>query len=257
MASPSKCLHQSSAFQPIKNNFMCTSQQVAIHNSEDMTASTMVEPPRGGTHKDSLIHDFHGIYNNHSCIVNNMQHQLPADHDDVSSKKIAATAPHCGSSTVVEMVEGNVGNYSINRSVSGSNNGSNGQNGSSTAVNAGGMNTENNNGIAGSSQGGDASGSGSGSGSGSANRIDQKKTSQREAALNKFRQKRQERCFRKKVGDVVLISRYHHSCFMHLLHFCCTFTPFVWPSKSFSLHFCLSNLSTREKVALEWRNYGA
>ncbi|KAK4272911.1 hypothetical protein QN277_021402 [Acacia crassicarpa] len=190
VASPGKCLYQCSAFQPIKNNFMCTSQQVAVHNTEDMTASTMLEPPRGGTHKDSPTQDFHSIYNNHSCIVNNMQHQVTLDHDDASSKKIAASAPHHGSSNVVE---GNVGNYSINRSVSSSNNGSNGQNGSSTAVNAGGINIENNNGIAGNSRGGDASGSGS------ANRIDQKKTSQREAALTKFRQKRKERCFRKKV----------------------------------------------------------
>ncbi|KAF7804506.1 two-component response regulator-like APRR7 isoform X1 [Senna tora] len=194
VASPTKCLYQSSAFQPIKNNLICASQQVAVHNTEEMTASTMLAPPGGGTNKDSPTQDFHGLYKNHGCIANNMQCQVPPDHDDASSKKMAAAAPHCGSSNVVEMlVEGNVGNYSINRSVSGSNNGSNGQNGSSTAVNAGGINLESNNGIAGNSGSGDASGSGS------ANRIDPKKSSQREAALTKFRQKRKERCFRKKV----------------------------------------------------------
>lgn len=201
VASPTKCLYESSAFQPIRNNLTRTSQQVAAHNTEDMTASTVLAPPRGGTHKDSPIQDFHGLYKNHSCVGNNMQHQLLPDRDGASSKKMAAAPPHCGSSNVVEMlVEGNVGNYSINRSVSGSNIGSNGQNGSSTAVNAGGINIESNNGIAWNSGSGDAIGSGS------ANRIDQKKTSQREAALTKFRQKREERCFRKKVTGMELYS---------------------------------------------------
>lgn len=214
MASPTKCLYQSSAFQPVKNNLICASQQVAVHNAEDMTASTVLAPPRGGTNKDSPNQDFHSLYKNHSCIGNDMQCQLPPDHhDDASSKKMATAAPHCGSSNMVEMlVEGNVGNYSINRSVSGSNNGSNGQNGSSTAVNAGGINKESNNGIAGNSGSGDASASGSGSGSAN------KKTSQREAALTKFRQKRKERCFRKKVTDVEFLS-FSLACTILSLHF--------------------------------------
>ncbi|KAI4349219.1 hypothetical protein L6164_009839 [Bauhinia variegata] len=196
VASTTKCLYQSSAFQPIKKNIICTSQQVASHNNGKMTATTMLAPPRGVTHKDSTIQDFHCHYENHNCIANHLQHQLPSDHDDASIKKMAAAAPHCGSSNVVEvLIEGNMGNYSVNRSASGSNNGSNGQNGSSTAANAGGTNIESNIEIAGNSGSGDASGSGSGS----ANRVDQNTTSQREAALTKFRQKRKERCFRKKV----------------------------------------------------------
>ncbi|KAK7345618.1 hypothetical protein VNO77_16225 [Canavalia gladiata] len=196
MASTAKCLYQTSAFQSIKNNLVCTSQQIALHNTEDTTA-TMLAPPKADRHKDSATDDFHRHCENHNCIANNMQHQLPPDHNAESLKKMATAAPHCGSSNVVEvLVEGNVGNHSINSSASGSNNESNGQNGSSTAVDAGGTNMESNNGLNGNSGSGDASRSGS------ANRVDQNKTSQREAALTKFRQKRKERkerCFHKKV----------------------------------------------------------
>ncbi|TKY52864.1 Two-component response regulator PRR73 [Spatholobus suberectus] len=186
VASITKCLYQTS-FQPIKNNLVCSSQQVVLHNTEDMTA-TMLAPPKVDRHKDSATQDFHHHYENHNCIADNMQHQLPPDHDAESVKKMATAAPHCGSSNVVEvLVEGNVGNHSINRSASGSNNGNNGQNGSSTAVNSGGTNIESNNRLTGNSGSGDASRSGS------ANRVDQNKTSQREAALTRFRQKRKER----------------------------------------------------------------
>ncbi|RZB72398.1 two-component response regulator-like APRR7 isoform X2 [Glycine soja] len=196
VASTTKCLYQTSAYQPEKNNLVCTSQQVVLHNTED-TMATMLAPPKLDRHKDSAAPDFHLHCENHNCIADNMKHQLPPDHDTESIKKMATAAPHCGSSNAVEvLVEGNVGNHSINRSASGSNNGSNGQNGSSTAVNAGGTNMKSNNGLTGNSGSGDASGSVS------ANRVDQNKTSQREAALTKFRQKRKERrerCFHKKV----------------------------------------------------------
>ena len=197
VASTTKCLYQSSAFQPVKSNLKCTSQTVVLHNTEDPTA-TMLVPPRVDTHKDLTTKDFHHHYENQNIIANNMKHQLQPDHDAESSKKLAAAAaPHCGSSNAVEvLVEGNIGNFSLNRSASGSNNGSNGQNGSSTAVDAGGTNIESSNPLAGNSGSGDASGSGS------ANKVDQKKSSHRQAALTKFRQKRNqrnERSFHKKV----------------------------------------------------------
>ncbi|RDY06744.1 Two-component response regulator-like APRR7, partial [Mucuna pruriens] len=195
VASTTKCLYQTSAFQPMKNDLVYTSQQVVLHSTEDTTA-TMLAPPKVDRHKDSATQDFHCHHENNKCIADNMQHQLSPDHDAESVKKMATAAPHCGSSNVVEvLIEGNVGNHSINRSASGSNNGSNRQNGRSTIVHAGGTNMESNNGLAGNSGSGDASGSGS------ANRVDQNKTSQREAALTKFRQKRKERkerCFHKK-----------------------------------------------------------
>ncbi|XP_010543355.1 PREDICTED: two-component response regulator-like APRR7 [Tarenaya hassleriana] len=112
----------------------------------------------------------------------------PRDHHahlvHISHRKL----PHCGSSNVYnEAVEGNAVNYSVNGSVSGSNHGSNCPNGSTTAVNVGGVNMECDN---------NAGASGSGNG------TDETMISQREAALTKFREKRKERCFRKKV-------RYH------------------------------------------------
>lgn len=87
----------------------------------------------------------------------------------------------------------NNGNYSINGSVSGSNHGSNGQNGSCTAATNGATNVESDNGTGGKSGADGASGSGHGSG------IEQNRSAQREAALTKFRQKRKERCYEKKV----------------------------------------------------------
>ncbi|MCD7452819.1 hypothetical protein HAX54_018260 [Datura stramonium] len=86
---------------------------------------------------------------------------------------------------------------SLNRSASGSNHGSNGQNGSSNAENAGGTNGNSDAKLAGTSRSGDdASGSGSGNSTDSFKLV-------RAAALTKFRQKRKERCFEKKV-------RYHN-----------------------------------------------
>ncbi|XP_050892230.1 two-component response regulator-like APRR7 isoform X3 [Lathyrus oleraceus] len=196
VASTTKFVYKTSAFQPIKSSLMRTSQQVVLHNNE-YTTIAMLAPPKIDTNKGSATQDFHYHYENHNNVTN-MQHQLPPENDAESLKKMTAVAPHCGgSSNVVEvLVEGNMGNYSINRSASGSNIESNGQNGSSTAINAGGTNIESNNGLAGNSGSGDASGNGS------ANRVDQNKNSQREAALTKFRQKRKERkekCFHKQV----------------------------------------------------------
>lgn len=90
-------------------------------------------------------------------------------------------------------VESNAGNYSVNGSASGSNYGSNGQNGGSTALNAGVTNVESENGAAGNIGAGAISGKNIGNGS------DEERLAHREAALNKFRQKRKERCFEKRV----------------------------------------------------------
>lgn len=104
----------------------------------------------------------------------------------------------CGPSNVfAEPLGGTATKHSLHGSNSGSNFGSNGQNGGSTAVNAGGIDMESANGIVGGDNG---SGSGRGSGSG----TDQNQLTQREAALNKFRQKRRERNFGKKVVGVPL-----------------------------------------------------
>lgn len=80
----------------------------------------------------------------------------------------------------------------MNGSASGSNHGSNGQNGSSTALNAGLMNLESDNGVAGNSGDGISRRNG---GIG----VDEDRVAHREAALTKFRQKRKERCFERRV----------------------------------------------------------
>ncbi|EOY18478.1 Pseudo response regulator, putative isoform 5 [Theobroma cacao] len=111
---------------------------------------------------------------------------------------VAQAAPQCGSSNLSSLphVEGNAANHSLTRSASGSNHGSNGQNGSSTVLNTRGMNLESENGVPG------KGGAGGGIGSGGRNVVDQNRFAQREAALNKFRQKRKERCFEKKRFDI-------------------------------------------------------
>eukprot|EP00258_Populus_trichocarpa_P049703 XP_024465722.1 two-component response regulator-like PRR37 isoform X2 [Populus trichocarpa] len=100
---------------------------------------------------------------------------------------IQAAGPRFGSSNMLSTpMEGNAGNYSMN--------GSNGQNESCIALNPRGINLESNSGAAGKDENpgtGDESGSRSGGG--------QNCFALREAALNKFRQKRKERCFEKKV----------------------------------------------------------
>lgn len=194
MASTVNCLHPSAAFQPVKNDSLSVPQQA--DNVNNVTTTTM-QAQSNCVHRESQIQQLCHPYDHTHQLAHNIQ-RVSSEHNDFSLKKISAAATHCGSTNVLNgHVEGNAANYSVNGSASGSNHGSNGQNGSSTAVNAGGLNMESDNGIGRKSRSGDASGSGSGSASG--NKVDQNKVSQREAALTKFRQKRKERCFRKKV----------------------------------------------------------
>lgn len=105
--------------------------------------------------------------------------------------------PRCGLSNVSDVpMEGHAANYSVNGSISGSHNGSNVQNGTSSAPNVARPNIESGTIIKNGAEGGNGSGSGP---SGSGNDIRQNQLSQREAAVNKFRQKRKERNFEKKV----------------------------------------------------------
>ncbi|XP_044497710.1 two-component response regulator-like APRR7 isoform X2 [Mangifera indica] len=201
-------LHQSHPFQPMKNDYLCGPCHVASGKGRSVMATSSLAQ-RMDTDQELQIQHLTQHYDNFHHLVYNMQkQQLLNDHDHLSLKKMAATVPHCGSSNVLGgLVEGNARNHSANGSVSGSNHGSNGQNGSSTAMNAGGMNIESDNGVVDKNGSGDASGSGSGSGCSS--RVDQNKFSQREAALTKFRQKRKERCFRKRVIQYMQIVIHH------------------------------------------------
>lgn len=142
-------------------------------------------------------------------------HDHPKQDEQTKNNNLSITPPLCGSSNMSgnNAPDGNNGqsgsnngygssgngNGSANGSASGSNNGSNGQNGysngqNSAAVTPAGTNGESDTGIgAVKSSIGGASGTGSGSG------VDINRSAQREAALTKFRQKRKERCFEKKV----------------------------------------------------------
>ncbi|XP_024980790.1 two-component response regulator-like APRR7 isoform X1 [Cynara cardunculus var. scolymus] len=145
-------------------------------------------------HRIQHIHHHHHVHHYH-----NIDEEEPlSNHGDFGLNKLGADAPHCGSSNIMGgPVEGNLETYSLNRSASGSKHGSNVQIGSNTAVNFEATNVESDVGLARKSGSGDASGSGNGSGT--RNRIDQHKSAHREAALTKFRQKREVRCFQKKV----------------------------------------------------------
>ncbi|XP_043702142.1 two-component response regulator-like APRR7 isoform X2 [Telopea speciosissima] len=190
--STAKSLH-SSALQPVQNGHLCPPQKAIPKKANDGAATVVQTEPKGSNQQIQIQHH-HYHYHHYHHHLHNLEPQQPPDHDDSSFKNMAAAGPQCGSSNVSDgPIEGNTGNCSLNGSASGSNHGSNGQNGSSTAMNTGGIKMESDNMIA------EKSGSGGGSGSGSRIGVDQNRFAQRVAVLTKFRQKRKERCFEKKV----------------------------------------------------------
>ncbi|KAL8241110.1 hypothetical protein R6Q59_014465 [Mikania micrantha] len=134
-------------------------------------------------------HHYHHHHHHHVHKTQQQQQQQELTNQyDESSRNMESNGLNA-------QVEGNAANYGS--ATGGSNNKSNGENGSSG---------EKNNNYAVISEGGDngvaekgKTGNLSGSGSGSASGVDQDRLAQREAALTKFRQKRKERCFEKKV----------------------------------------------------------
>lgn len=184
-----------SAFRPVKNDVRYSQQQVSLLPN-GMQSTDLC---RGSYQELQIQHPHHQNYHHHRHHFH-MENQPSPNHDESSLKKLAVDAPHGASTNVLGgPMDCNPRNCSLNRSASGSNHGSNGQNGSSTAINAVGNNAESDVGQAGKSGSGDASGTGSG------NKIDENKLAQREAALIKFRQKRKERCFKKKVVNLITI----------------------------------------------------
>ncbi|KAL5733383.1 hypothetical protein ACOSP7_032723 [Xanthoceras sorbifolium] len=181
-----KCLHPS-AFQPVQSGRKSLPQP-AIQDKADAAMSNTIVAHVWGVNQQVQVQHHHHHHHHH---VHNMPQQQVPSHDDLLLKNMAAAAPQCGSSNVLSVaIEGNAGNHSLNGSTSGSNHGSNGQNGSSIALTA---DIDSDNGVI--MKGGDGDGIGYGSRSG----VDQNRFAQREAALHKFRQKRKERCFEKKV----------------------------------------------------------
>nr|XP_043631300.1 two-component response regulator-like APRR3 isoform X2 [Erigeron canadensis] len=169
------------------NNDMGSSTNIAFSKPEPPADDTAILPgPSEGDKAQFQVRHHHHHYHHHHHHVHKTQQQQTAIPDEGGSSRNMV-------SNVAAPAEGNAANYG---SASGSNNKSNGENGSSgqkgNSYAEGG-----DNGVAEKSKNGNGSGSGSGSGRGSG--VDPDRLAHREAALNKFRQKRKERCFEKKV----------------------------------------------------------
>uniref|UniRef100_A0A1D1XY64 Two-component response regulator-like PRR73 n=1 Tax=Anthurium amnicola TaxID=1678845 RepID=A0A1D1XY64_9ARAE len=188
-SSSTKGLHTSSAFHPIKQK-TCATQHDVPENIDDIASTKIMEEPRGA-HQVQVQHHHphyhHHHHHHHAHVAKQQLQQLqPSDNDELSMKNMTSAAPPCSSSNKFNgPVEANAGSCSLNGSVSGSNHGSNGQNGSST-MKPGGTNMEGDNGFVGKDEAGGCNGSGNGCGNG----VDQNRFAQRVAALTKFRQKK-------------------------------------------------------------------
>ncbi|CAI9296073.1 unnamed protein product [Lactuca saligna] len=176
--------------KPVPTGNGSTIQIQAVH----LTSTTNLQPLEPCTDGDNTkaagqqvqVRHHHHHYHHHHHHVHKLQQQKMVDPDMVSN-------------ILTVSAEGNAANFG---SASGSNNNDNYINKSNGEMEKGGgwqqvksAAPAVDNGVAGKCNGGDGSGSGSGRGSG----VDQDRLAQREAALNKFRQKRKERCFEKKV----------------------------------------------------------
>jgi len=185
VVSPSavKSNQQTSAFHPVQHQ-VSPADVVGKDKADEEIANAVKVGYSSQAQQNSVQHHHHVHYYHHVMT----QQQTLID---------CASKAHCGSSNAYDSpIEGHAANYSVNGSISGSNNGSNTQNGSSAVPDIARPNME-----SGTMNNIEADG-GNGSGSGpsrSGNDICQNQLSQREAALNKFRQKRKERNFGKKV----------------------------------------------------------
>lgn len=143
------------------------SNTVKQESKHDVHSDNNIVPPGNVVHEELRIHHIHHHHHVHHYHNIDTTEQPLSNHD----------APHCGSSNVMGgggggPVEGNLEHYSLNRSGSGSKHGSN--------VNFEVTKVEN-----------DVDKSG--------NTINHDISAKRKAALTKFRQKRELRCFQKKV----------------------------------------------------------
>lgn len=190
-------LNLSSVSTSVKKDLKCSTQQVILVKSENLSSTANLAQISGSPQEHPIhhIHHHHYVHHFHNMDGKEPMHKI----DDLSFKKLTADAPHFGSLNVfVAPIEGDGGNYNLNKSGSGSKHGSTGQNGSSTVVHAGGTNTESDVLLTGKSGSGDVSGTGSRS------RKDQNKFEHREAALTKFRQKKKDRQLGNKVINLEL-----------------------------------------------------
>lgn len=179
-------LNLPSVFARTEMDLNCPPQQVILLKTDDLASPALLTPIRGSPRELPVqhIHHHHHVHHFH----NMDREQPPSKIEDLSYKKLTEESAQLRSLNIFNgPVEGNTGNCSLNKSGSGSKHGSNGQNGSSTIVHAGGTNVESDVHIAGKSGSGDASESGSGK------RIEHNRSEHREASLTKFRQKKERR----------------------------------------------------------------
>ncbi|KAK4743121.1 hypothetical protein SAY87_001122 [Trapa incisa] len=171
-----KGYHPSFAFQPV-----------------DSSRVFQTWPTAPGGYKADAVNDKMNQGQSHDANQRFLFHHHPhylmkSNNDDMAD----ATGLQCGSSNV--LVEGNAANYSLNGSASGSNQASNnGQNGSCGPLNTQKIDHTGNNKMA------ETCEAAYGLSHVDRNIVYPNRSAQREAALRKFRQKRKERCFEKKV----------------------------------------------------------
>lgn len=178
-----KHLQSSSAFQPDHDSLLSLSHPIVQDEADAAFGNTILAQGRG-LNQEVQVEHHHLHYHHHHHGHDVPLHQQIPNHDELSEKDMAAEAPQCGPSDVLGApIEGNVGIHSLHSSDSGSSHSSDEQNMSSSPINSRG------------SKDGTSSPIGVGSKSG----VEQNHVSKREVALNKFRQKRKERCFEKKV----------------------------------------------------------
>lgn len=187
-----KRLHSSSAFKPAKIDFRISSQQVpqVKLKPSSMQATDNLVPQ--GSHTDILVQHPHQ-HHHHYYHFHDLDQDCTSTQVDFSLKKLAVGGPSCASFNILARpCEGNPDYHSSNRSASGSNRGSNVQDGSYAVINAGGTNGENDNGLAGKNESGDGIGCG--------NRTDPSNLARAAALTN--RQKKKDTCFKKKANGL-------------------------------------------------------
>lgn len=159
----------------------------AVQNKADTAMSSNVLGQVRGTNQQVQVQHHHHHYHHHHHHVHNKPQQQLANQDDELLKNRAAASAQCGSSNVFSAP---FGSDACNNKLNGSTSGSNGQSGS-----CGGSNIESNNGLALTGKAGE-----------SIEYLrrcrDQTRLQLRVAALNKFRQKRKDRCYKKKVNHL-------------------------------------------------------
>ncbi|XLR13085.1 hypothetical protein S83_041023 [Arachis hypogaea] len=184
----------SSALQTVQHNSITSSQKkISAQGEYAEIVKGQVECSEQGLQLQQNHYQIH--HYNH--IAHKAALDLRSGHDDPSMKGSSKAAQQCVSSNVFGgPAESNAANFGIDGNAAESDHGSNGQDACSNTLTVRTMNVENGNVASGSNGGGCNDRKNIGNG------ADEERMALREAALTKFRQKRKERCFEKKV-------RYH------------------------------------------------